>query len=100
MHVEVPQGREDFKEVRLPLSGSFGDIQHPKHFAFFHSVDITDLGEGEGVLAYGRLQSEEVHLQSPIVFQGNHLGHKVDHLLAPVPLVDELDQDKVVNLEK
>ena len=100
MHVEVPQGREDFKEVSLPLSGSFGDIQHPKHFASFHSVNITDLWEVEGVFAYGRLQSEEVHLQSPIVFQGNHLGHKVHHLLAPVPLVDELDQDKVVNLEK
>ena len=100
VHVEVSQGREDLYEASLPLCGAFGDSQHPKHFAALHTVNITDVWEVEGVLENGGLNSEEVHLQPAIFFQGKHLAHKVDQLLGPLPLVGELHEDKVVNLEK
>ena len=100
MHIEVPQGGEDLYEASLPFCGAFGDIQHPKHFAALHTVNITDVREVEGVLEQGGLQSEEVHLQPAIFFQGKHLAHKVDQLLGPIPLEGELQEDKVVNLEK
>ena len=81
MHIKVPQGREYLDEVCLSLSGPLGDSKHPKDFGAVHSINITDVGEVEGIPQQGGLYPKEVDFQAGIFLDGNHLPHKMHQLL-------------------